>query len=1272
MFREENTKRMRFKAVAVCLAGIFVFSAIFPTNAQAARSGAGGGKLDDIDWGQVGLSAGIAVGGAVLGSALSNSMQASSQAMNSANTTTQVVDTTQQTAQLAEQSAEQANMLTQLAETVGNSAKSIFVDTPLAAGNLIMNPQYFVSGTQKALETANLVHTMASGYNTMVAVSQVSRAVGMMGSYYDWDPSVTFWVSTVASCATSGFLNSEAALGRQLDKPTTFYTNDPTAESLNSNSLNAATANDPNVLFKYSADPEQAAQSAANYANLMDTGSPSVTVTNLSGGSTEIARTQVPVGSFNSSVGMRSITATPSTYVESGFSQAQTGAMQVTLNMPTATAAASNNLVIAAVPAQFGSISLGNMLRGAAVGGLGGFVSGWVTTSIDRDKIDNNEDPGAWAQIAGMATGDMAANFGRTLVNPATYHTRTEAFVERSPRKTPVQPDQTLPGQSFEDYPNPRNPDIYGEQPGLATRSDYLDTKYDYKVIDHVNYGQESGGAIQYGVAIEDFERGHLSDNYRIEQIGENQFKITELNAKVTAPEVFCKLGSGAFLEPFNSQNWPLMASRAMGIWAQSSLGEDDAHMATLVNGLVQSATYPTFSGIANVYGVDAVRYFGSHNDKLEADLRYDNGIRLMAEQQLMAGKAKRFDETRKQQEANNITFEQAQQQYTDASVYRGGIETSDLSDERQGTADLLRDLDQGKIDYAEFSQRMHEMRQQNPGADFALVNPTGLDKPQNMSTEQIGTQIAKVTPIPDNPMEKEQLSRQTLPESASNARLDKSMTWAKIDRNLALAQESKRYEQLLSSDRFTQDQALKNVGMNKGQLLWNYAAGATVPGVFDSLISGGVDAVFSFQTKGEDFKSTDKMLYSYAANLTTAIVRGAAQYSNWDRVTKEYDWHKKWDFVMPEQYTTSVHDKGFDFIQYKLSEANFENDMLRFKRFVGINGFEEGNGLIYHRERQKWDFEADNGKGGKGAWVNDPRWVATIQENPYNPELSLQESVASSINQANVEMITKTFSFGMPTIRHQGSADYGIEPERISASDFMSYSSNSLRNVAGTLAQGGLGEAIAYSFNQANTLSVIPNNLGGTLVQLPGVAKTIGLQPERLVRLSTIRSFREPVITATLNDTLSIKAAERSSDWFAHGERTMAAEPEVYRVGGEHLHDSSVEPGGYEPVITFNMQHKETVSADETVIAPYLDAQRALAITENRSLQIETGIQDYYQVTNIPKIPYALESARFEIGLGAPMTITRYWLPYPNPLYGIRPQTGEGDFLRRKGPSGE
>lgn len=80
------------------------------------------------------------------------------------------------------------------------------------------------------------------------------------------------------------------------------------------------------------------------------------------------------------------------------------------------------------------------MAKGMLVAGFAGYATGATIFSIDGDKIKQGKSPGTGAQIAGMGAGMLATEFGRTVLNPATYNTAVKQ-VKLQPQSIKYAPD---------------------------------------------------------------------------------------------------------------------------------------------------------------------------------------------------------------------------------------------------------------------------------------------------------------------------------------------------------------------------------------------------------------------------------------------------------------------------------------------------------------------------------------------------------------------------------------------------------------------------------------------------------------------------------------------------------------------------------------------------------------------------------------------------------------------------------------------------------------
>lgn len=254
-----------FKATSQAIAYALVFSLLCPAQAIAARSRAGGGEIKEPDWGQVATNIGVTVGCAMAGSALSSAWGAAAPANTGATTIGRVGQ------DIAHIPATLGNLVTNTAGVAGNTA-------PLVAA---------------ATSFKDIVPIVVTGYSTYTAGTQVSRAIGMAGQYYEWNPSTTYALSYMGTGMTAGFLNPKGALGNTFDK----------------------------------------------------------------------------AGSYG-----------------------------------------------------------GAMVRGAFVGGLAGYPQGLMIHHLASDEIEAGKSPGISAQLAGMAVGMVATEFGRALVNPDTWKMASGAY----------------------------------------------------------------------------------------------------------------------------------------------------------------------------------------------------------------------------------------------------------------------------------------------------------------------------------------------------------------------------------------------------------------------------------------------------------------------------------------------------------------------------------------------------------------------------------------------------------------------------------------------------------------------------------------------------------------------------------------------------------------------------------------------------------------------------------------------------------------------------
>ncbi len=180
---------MTAAAVIIALAS----SCVFPGEGYAARSNAGGGKIAEVDWGDVGDNVGKTIGTALIGGALSSAWSTAAPINQSTSffgkLSTDIMNIPQTF----------GNLLT---NTAGNTA---IASTPLSAA--------FSSLTN--LETVAPI--IIKGYTTYTAGTQVVKAIGMAGQYNEWNPSTTYALSYMGAGMTAGLLNPNAALGKNFN-----------------------------------------------------------------------------------------------------------------------------------------------------------------------------------------------------------------------------------------------------------------------------------------------------------------------------------------------------------------------------------------------------------------------------------------------------------------------------------------------------------------------------------------------------------------------------------------------------------------------------------------------------------------------------------------------------------------------------------------------------------------------------------------------------------------------------------------------------------------------------------------------------------------------------------------------------------------------------------------------------------------------------------------------------------------------------------------------
>ncbi len=252
-----------FRIISAILVFSFMTSFVLPKEALASRSRAGGGEIPEFSFSDFASTAGMSLGMFIAGQAVGGLLSAGAGDLwlgvksslgfgEQASSASWIMNAAANSAATgAVVPGELADLGSSIANNMG-SAENIFTTFP-AEGLNLGRLDYFgdvaftaldgstlaapeiaaVNITQKTAENVGTLSkmgnafmnpfrgidkfgiTMIKGYNTFVATSQVARAVGTMGAYYEWNPRTTYVLSAVSVGLTSGLLNPDLALAKQ-------------------------------------------------------------------------------------------------------------------------------------------------------------------------------------------------------------------------------------------------------------------------------------------------------------------------------------------------------------------------------------------------------------------------------------------------------------------------------------------------------------------------------------------------------------------------------------------------------------------------------------------------------------------------------------------------------------------------------------------------------------------------------------------------------------------------------------------------------------------------------------------------------------------------------------------------------------------------------------------------------------------------------------------------------------------------------------------------
>lgn len=227
-----------------------------------------------------------------------------------------------------------------------------------------------------------------------------------------------------------------------------------------------------------------------------------------------------------------------------------------------------------------------NMAKGAFIGSLKNFAEAGVIVAIDGNRINEDKQPGALAQVAGLWSGVAAGNFARGLVNPETWRGKSLGIYKRE----------------------------------IKTIRPFLTDEF---------YKLEAGPS---GIDRKPFEADTIQDwaeepNIEFRPIGEGVVNVVDINAQIGASQIGNRLLEATFIK--TGDMWPQLTTRSLSIVASNALRENRNGLASFVSSAVEGIAGPLFSRLADMYALRPGIYLGE--DKIANRVAYDAAVRESA-----------------------------------------------------------------------------------------------------------------------------------------------------------------------------------------------------------------------------------------------------------------------------------------------------------------------------------------------------------------------------------------------------------------------------------------------------------------------------------------------------------------------------------------------------------------------------------------------------------------------------------------------------------------
>jgi len=1182
------------KAISAILAFAMAFSFIFPRDAFAGRSDAGGGEIPEYSWKDFGTTVGIAAASYVGGTLVSG-------ALNS------------------------------IATGVGwNTGPGLY----------------------QSFSNMGNMSNIAAGYNTYMAASNVQRAAGMAGAYYDWDSSTTYVVGSIATAVTAGLLNPSIATGESVGTSTSYATMSGTGLQM----ATTATASTGTMIGQMLRGAGIAAFSSGTSSAVIW----AMERDRIDDG--ENPTWQAQAAGFLAGWGAGSLarTATSPKINDETINVIEQGD-----KIQEAKALESD----ASKLERAGQTEEAQKLRDQALKLRGEYAMEIQKTPQYKDAAE---------PLKGEAETNQKLAEEARIQSAKDAH---EAKIAQDSGDMQTAYEKATSAKEYAAKAQAYEAKTYAAESRLKALTTEGMGPLEYEVF------QKPDGTWGKGKVI---DRSLYADNerYKLRPIGENRFDLIDTDAGAGA--VLRNLYKSVVVEPFTPQNLTALASRVTALRITSEVmerNEDKPWLEDLVNTLAQSVSAPIYGAVVNTLGIDGTRYLSLNRyDRIGADLRYDIAIRTAGRDQKAVEpidnrEAKQAKDTYEAKRVEIITdkaneLESLKESYGPEEGWTKEQKDKFKAKEQEIIADRTKAFDKALNTFNLVISSKSIDNLGKPADKIVLYN---LSDPRN----ELGLTDEEFTKMSSQPEFREKTEEAMLKSSAKpltlvdeeQIRATATKTGAERKFNIfgqILAQESQRVGKGMEMDKVSLSQALDRAKISRGSLLLGSLTSGVMSGIFEGGISGGTQAIFD---KWADRKDKDgnyyvdplrKFAVGYGVDMISAGLRGVVDWAFWKYNTEDWNWAKRYELVLPERYAErqynsdgSVNPK-YNFIADKLSYANYDNEMLKFSEFVDAYGLSKDVGLIYHQERKKWDFAANDGKGG---WVQDPRWVAGIMFSEEEP--GLLKSIARSIDQALVASFYKAFTFGRPMIKLKGSTTFGIEPDQVSVSAFNDYVSQ-LR-IIGASGPGGITDAFWYQLNKGN-MDTAGENIAGTLVRIPYVPSAFNMRPERFVDIGVYRVVRAPMTRYDFKGRAGLDATAKLGEYEAglSATRGTGGELEFSKYSGEGAASLApgAEMGGHDKATEVISKLDLEAKAPSFEIGGAKVELKAGLAWEGRQVDY---VQDWYVPGSMPAgvMDFTVQSLSFG---GPGFTRTTFWAPFPNPLYGTRPQTGEGEYLRRKG----